>query len=134
VSAATHSGERRACDDHVMAVRVVIVDDHPPFRALARKLLEMDGFQVVGESGDAAGAVDVATTTAPDLVLLDIGLPDADGFEVARLLSTLERPPMVVLISSRDSTAYRKRLAASGVRGFLPKAELSGAALAAMIG
>ena len=117
-----------------MAVRVVIVDDHQPFRALARELLEMDGFQVVGDAGDAAGAVDVATTTAPDLVLLDIGLPDADGFEVARLLSTLERPPMVVLISSRDSTAYRKRLAASGVRGFLPKAELSGAALAAMIG
>lgn len=134
MSAATHSAEGQSCDHQSMAVRVVIVDDHPPFRALARELLEMDGFQVVGEAGNAAGAVDVATATAPDLVLLDIGLPDADGFEVARLLSTLERPPMVVLISSRDSTAYRKRLAVSGVRGFLPKAELSSAALAALIG
>ncbi len=116
-----------------MAVRVLVVDDHPPFRALARELLEMDGFEVVGEAGNAAEALDVAARLAPDLVLLDIGLPGADGFEVARRLAGLEPAPMVVLISSRDSSAYRRRLASSPVRGFLPKGDLSAAALADLL-
>ena len=67
-------------------------------------------------------------------MLLDIGLPDTDGFEVARRLAGLDSPPMVVLTSSRDRSAYRTRLAGSPVRGFLPKGELSAAALTGLIG
>ncbi len=117
-----------------MAVRVLIVDDHQPFRALARALLELDGFQGVGEAGDGAGAVDLAGRLRPDLVLLDVGLPDINGFEVARQLAGADPAQAVVLISSRDRSAYRTRLADSPVRGFLPKGELSGAALAELIG
>jgi DNA-binding NarL/FixJ family response regulator len=116
-----------------VATRVLIVDDHAPFRALARELLEMDAFAVVGEAADAVGAMAMAVELAPDLVLLDIGLPGADGFEVARLLAALVPEPAVVLISSRDRSAYRTRLADSPARGFLPKAEVSGAALADLI-
>ncbi|MDQ4038907.1 MAG: response regulator transcription factor [Actinomycetota bacterium] len=117
-----------------MAVRVLVVDDHAPFRALARELLELDRFVVVGEAGNAADALDLARQLSPDLVLLDIGLPDADGFDVASRLAASDAAPMVVLISSRDSSAYRRRLASSPVRGFLPKDELSAAALAGLLG
>jgi DNA-binding NarL/FixJ family response regulator len=122
------------CDDRSMTVRVLIVDDHAPFRVLARELLELGGFQVVGDAADGAEAVELATRLSPDLVLLDIGLPDVDGFEVARLLARLEPAPHVVLISSRDRSAYRRRLVGSPVRGFLPKAELSAAAVTGLIG
>jgi DNA-binding NarL/FixJ family response regulator len=125
---------RERCDDQLVATRVLIVDDHAPFRALARELLEMDAFVVVGEAADAAGALTLTVDLAPDLVLLDIGLPGVDGFEVARLLAALDPTPAVVFISSRDRSAYRTRLADSPARGFVPKAELSGAALADLMG
>jgi DNA-binding NarL/FixJ family response regulator len=114
--------------------RVLIVDDHPPFRALARGLLQLAGFTVVGEVGDGAAAIDASERLRPAVVLLDIQLPDTDGFAVARVLADQQDPPVVVLTSSRDSTAYRRRLAGSPARGFIPKADLSGAALAALIG
>jgi DNA-binding NarL/FixJ family response regulator len=114
--------------------QVLIVDDHPPFRALARVLLQLAGFIVVGEVGDGAAAIDASERLRPDVVLLDIQLPDTDGFAVARVLADQQDPPVVVLTSSRDSTAYRRRLTASPARGFIPKADLSGAALAALIG
>lgn len=117
-----------------MTVRLMVVDDHPGFRALARELLELGGFQVLAEAGSGADALDLAARLIPDLVLLDIGLPDIDGFEVARRLAALEPAPLVVLISSRDRSAYRTRLAGSPVRGFLPKGELSAAAVADLIG
>ena len=117
-----------------MGVRVLIVDDHAPFRALARELLELGGFDVVGEAGDAGEALALATQLTPDLVLLDVRLPDSDGFAVARQLAMFDRAPMVVLISSQDRSAYRTRLAGSPVRGFLPKSEVSSAALASLIG
>ena len=134
MSADTHPEMPGECDDQPMATRVLIVDDHAPFRALARELLEMDAFIVVGEAADATGAMTLAGTLSPDLVLLDIGLPDVDGFEVARLLAALDPTPTVVLISSRDRSAYRTRLTDSPAKGFLEKAELSGAALAELIG
>jgi DNA-binding NarL/FixJ family response regulator len=114
--------------------QVLIVDDHPPFRALARVLLQLAGFIVVGDVGDGAAAIDASERLRPDVVLLDIQLPDTDGFAVARVLADQQDPPVVVLTSSRDSTAYRRRLTASPARGFIPKADLSGAALAALIG
>ena len=134
MSAGTHPIGPGECDDRQVAVRVLIVDDHPPFRTLAKELLELAAFSVVGEAGDAAGALQLATELKPDLVLLDIGLPDLDGFEVARRLAELATAPKVVLISSRDRSAYRTRLAASPVLGFLPKGDLSVAAVAQLMG
>ena len=117
-----------------MSTRVLIVDDHPGFRVVARELLQYQGFDVVGEAGDAAAALLEVHRLAPDLVLLDVGLPDADGFDLAGRLATMSPAPAVVLISSRDGSAYRKRLATSPVRGFLRKDELTGTALRALIG
>lgn len=108
---------------------ILIVDDHAPFRVQARALLEADGFTVVGEAVDGSSGLERARSLRPDLVLLDIGLPDIEGFEVARALAVDGPPPFVVLTSSREASAYGPRLANSGVLGFIPKEELSGAAV-----
>jgi DNA-binding NarL/FixJ family response regulator len=121
--------------DHRHAGRsVLIVDDHPSFRSAARMLLEGAGFEVVGESENAAGAVEAATRLQPAIVLLDIGLPDGDGFEVAERLAGRDDPPAVILISSREVAWYRRRLADSPARGFIAKGELSAGALEALVG
>jgi DNA-binding NarL/FixJ family response regulator len=112
---------------------VLIVDDHDGFRSFAKALLEAEGFDVVGEAGDAASALAAAERLCPGVVLLDIQLPGADGFEVAARLAATSCPPEVVLISTRDVSSYRRRLATSPVRGFLPKSELSGSALSALV-
>ncbi len=117
-----------------MAERVLIVDDHAPFRSIARALLTAEGFEVVGEAGDGRSALEASRRLHPTVVLLDIQLPDLDGFEVARQLAADPGGPAVVLTSSRDSSSYRRRLAGSTARGFIPKAELSGAAVAALVG
>ena len=113
---------------------VLIVDDHAPFRNAARLLLEGAGFEVVGESEDAAGAMEAATRLQPAIVLLDIGLPDGDGFEVAERLAEGDDPPVVILISSREVAWYRRRLADSPARGFIAKGELSAGAVEALAG
>jgi DNA-binding NarL/FixJ family response regulator len=116
-----------------MSVRVLIVDDHPSFRATARLLLESEGFEVVGEAADGMTGLQNARELAPDLVLLDVQLPDIDGFEVAAQLTSGDGGPAVVLTSSRDEADFGPLVAASGARGFVPKAELSGAALLALL-
>lgn len=108
---------------------ILIVDDHASFRVQARALLEADGFTIVGEAEDGASGLRAARSMRPDLVLLDIGLPDLDGFEIARSLAVDGPPPFVVLTSSREASAYGPRLASSRVLGFIPKDELSGAAI-----
>ena len=113
---------------------VLIVDDHASFRDAARLLLEGAGFQVVGESEDGAGALEAATRLQPAIVLLDIGLPDTDGFEVAERLARSDDPPAVILISSREVAWYRRRLADSPARGFIAKGELSAGAVEALAG
>jgi DNA-binding NarL/FixJ family response regulator len=122
------------CDDQPMAKTVLIVDDHAPFRAVARALLQLEGFVVVGEAADARSALDAIRRLQPSVVLLDVQLPDLDGFEVARRLAQTGEPPAIVLVSSRDRSAYRRRLAESPARGFIAKSELSGAAVAALVG
>jgi DNA-binding NarL/FixJ family response regulator len=112
---------------------VLIVDDHASFRSAARALLQGDGFEVVGESGDAAGALAAVPRLRPAIVLLDIGLPDGDGFEVAELLAGGDDPPVVIMISSREVAWYRRRLAESPARGFIGKGELSAAAVQALV-
>jgi DNA-binding NarL/FixJ family response regulator len=82
---------------------VLIVDDHATFRASARALLEAEGFDVVGEAADGAGAVEAVAVLRPEIVLLDIQLPDLDGMVVAEQLAGAEDSPVVVLISSRDA-------------------------------
>jgi DNA-binding NarL/FixJ family response regulator len=112
---------------------VLIVDDHPSFRASARRLLEAEGFDVIGEAGDAEAAIAAAQQLQPDLVLLDVQLPDLDGFEVAARLAALGLPSAVILTSSRNSAEYGRLVTEGAVRGFVPKAELSGAALTALL-
>jgi DNA-binding NarL/FixJ family response regulator len=120
---------RELLEERRPARRVLVVDDHPSFRRSARALLTNEGFEVVGEAGDGATALALAEELMPDLVLLDIQLPDVDGFEVASRL--LEREPdlPIVLVSSRDHAEYGARIETSGARGFVAKADLSGAAL-----
>jgi DNA-binding NarL/FixJ family response regulator len=113
---------------------VLIVDDHDGFRESARALLEAEGFAVVGDAADGAAALAATLRLRPDVVLLDVQLPDVDGFAVAERLAALSEPPRVVLISSRDAAAYGPRLDAAPACGFLAKRELSGASLAALVG
>lgn len=117
-----------------VALRALIVDDHAGFRATARDLLEDAGYVVVGEAEDGEGAVAAANELRPDLVLLDIQLPDIDGFEVAERLRSTVGDPVVVLTSSRDVADYGDLVERSPARGFVPKAELSAARLAALVG
>jgi DNA-binding NarL/FixJ family response regulator len=121
------------CDDDSVRPTVLIVDDHEGFRTSARALLEADGFDVVGESADGGGALRAVSELRPQVVLLDIQLPDMDGFAVATRLAETSDPPAVVLISSRDAAAYGPRLRATPSRGFIPKSELSGKTLADLI-
>ena len=92
---------------------MLIVDDHASFRSLARRLLVAEGFDVVGEAGDAADAFVAVRSLAPDVVLLDIRLPDLDGFGVAEVLAGDEDAPAVVLVSSRSRGDYGPRVDAS---------------------
>ena len=115
------------CDDPHVAVSVLIVDDHPSFRASARTLLELEGFDVVGEAADGASGLDLAEALRPDLVLLDIALPDTNGFDVAERLA--DGPSKVIVTSSREQRDLGRRLGRSGALGFVPKDRLSGPAL-----
>ena len=116
-----------------MARTVLIVDDHDEFRAVARSVLEADGFDVIAEAADGDGAVDECERVHPDIVVLDVLLPDADGFDVARRLLEHGRGPVVVLVSSRDATAYARRLESTPARGFLAKRDLSGRSLRRLV-
>jgi DNA-binding NarL/FixJ family response regulator len=113
---------------------VLIVDDHPSFRGTARALLESEGFEVVGEAADGASAIEAAESLRPDVILLDVYLPDIDGFKVAAKLTRNGTPPAIVLTSSRDARDFGPLVEQSGARGFIAKAELSGASLSALVG
>ena len=114
-------------------VTVLIVDDHPSFRAGARMLLQADGFDVVGVAEDGVAALAAIAELRPDVVLLDVQLPDMDGFEIAARLTANGDGPAVIIVSSRDSSDFGSLVASSGARGFIPKAELSGARIAALL-
>jgi DNA-binding NarL/FixJ family response regulator len=117
-----------------MPKSVLIVDDHPGFRASARRMLEAGGYAVVGEAADGAAAIAAVGELGPDLVLLDVQLPDLDGFEVAARLQELEEAAEIVLTSSRDRSDFGTAIDESSARGFIAKAELSAPALAELIG
>jgi len=110
---------------------VLIVDDHAPFRRSIRVLLELEGFDVVGEAEDGASALDLALRLRPELVLLDVALPDTNGFEVAKKLAG--GPSKIVLTSSREQRDLGRRIVTSGAVGFVPKDQLSGEALVTLL-
>ena len=112
---------------------MLIVDDHATFRATARALLEADGLDVVGEACDGTSALEAVDRLRPELVLLDVQLPDMDGFAVAEALTRRASSPFVVLTSSRDALDLGSLVSTCGARAFVPKAELSGAGLRALI-
>jgi DNA-binding NarL/FixJ family response regulator len=127
---------RQACfNASIRAVTrsVLIVDDHPGFRAQARALLVAAGYEVVGEAADGESGVRVARDLSPDVVLLDVQLPDCSGLEVVRLMAGETGPPAIILISSRDASDYGRRIERSGALGFICKAELSAGTLAAVL-
>jgi DNA-binding NarL/FixJ family response regulator len=111
----------------------LIVDDHVRFRATARRWLVSGGFDVVGEAADGEDALEATARLRPDVVLLDVQLPDINGFQLAARLGANGDRPAVILTSSRDAAEFGDLVARSGARGFIPKAELSGARLASLL-
>ena len=109
-----------------MSMTVLVVDDHSGFRSRIRLLLETEGYEVVGEAADGQTALSEAKRLLPDIVVLDVQLPDTDGFSVATAITTEGRPPAVVLTSSRDWSDSVELIAESGATGFLPKDQLNG--------
>jgi CheY-like chemotaxis protein len=120
--------------DQPVRETVLIVDDYEPFRISVRQLLESDGFVVVGEAADGASAITAAKELGPQIVLLDVQLPDIDGFEVARRMGAYQGGPAIILTSIREASDYRTRLPATPAHGFIAKTELSGARIAALLG
>lgn len=116
-----------------MVTTFLIVDDHASFRAQAKALLEENGYVVVGEAVDGGSGIEMVRVLRPDAVLLDIGLPDIDGIEVARRLAEAPAPPAAVLTSSREAAEYGPRLTSCPAAGFIAKDELSGPAIAALL-
>jgi CheY-like chemotaxis protein len=117
-----------------MTRRLLVVDDHATFRRLVRLILERFGFEVVGEAADGAAALERAAELRPEVVLLDILLPDTDGFAVAQRLAELPHPPAVVLTSSRPRSDFGERIDAVPVLGFIAKEDLTAEGIEALAG
>jgi DNA-binding NarL/FixJ family response regulator len=114
-------------------MKLLIVDDHPSFRSAARLLLEHEGFEVVGEAEDGVSGIRASSDLSPDVVLLDVNLPDLDGFDVASCICREATAPKVVLTSSRDPREFGPLVGRSGANGFVPKGELSAARICALL-
>jgi DNA-binding NarL/FixJ family response regulator len=116
-----------------MPPRIVIVDDDPSFLATVRVLLEAEGFIVVGEALNGRDGVAAVAELDPDLVLVDVNLPDIDGFEVVQQLADGGRAPPVVLTSIRSASDFGDLVETSGAQAFITKADISGEALAKIL-
>ena len=117
-----------------MAWTILIVDDHPSFRASARVGLESVGFPVIGEAAARAAAVTACVRLQPEVVLLDVQLPDTDGFNVCAEITSHAEHPTVIMTSSRDGSDFGPLVSTSGACGFVPKAELSGERVQELLG
>lgn len=117
-----------------MGTSLLIVDDHQAFRDFAGSLLDAAGFEVMDGVADGEAALKQVARLRPDVVLVDVELPGIDGFEVAARLSRRDAPPQIVLTSSRAAADFGDQLQRAPVRGFIPKRELSAAALTALVG
>jgi CheY-like chemotaxis protein len=128
-----YPARRRSGSIAIVLRTAVIVDDHEGFRAFARAFLEASGLDVIGEAGDGAGAVETIERLDPDVVLLDVLLPDVDGFEVARRVLEGPSRPAIVLTSTREAADYGTKVGRAGVRGFISKGDLSRQRLEAVL-
>jgi DNA-binding NarL/FixJ family response regulator len=117
-----------------MRPTVLMIDDHDGFRSAARAMLEAQGFDVVGEAVDVASGLAAADRLRPDIALVDIGLPDGDGFALADRLRAQGSAPLIVLVSGRNREDYGDRVERSAANGFIAKADLSGDRLKALLG
>lgn len=120
-------------EDLRVARTVVIVDDHAGFRGRATELLEAAGYEVLGSCADGRSALAAIPLLRPDVVLLDVQLPDLDGFGVIAALDALHERPTFVLTSTREAADYGGRIGRSGAAGFISKAELSTESLAEVV-
>ena len=117
-----------------MRRRILVIDDNNAFRAAVGRLLATDGFVVLAEAATGARGVQLAREYEPDVVIVDVQLPDTDGFDVAEQLDQLDLALQVILTSSLDSSDLGALLTESSARGFIPKAELSASAIEALLG
>jgi DNA-binding NarL/FixJ family response regulator len=108
-----------------MGASILVIDDDAGFRESVRRLLELEGYRVVGEAEDGRSALVQVSELQPEIVLVDVHLPDIDGFELAARLTQRTRPPDVILTSSYDGIELQPFVEESGARGFVAKAELS---------
>jgi CheY-like chemotaxis protein len=122
------------CHHPRVAATVLVVDDHPSFRRFARRLLEAGGFTVVDEAGDGSSALEAVRACRPDVVLLDVLLPDTTGIELAEVLAAEPPAPLVVLTSSRTAADLEPALRRSSARGYIAKRDLTAASFAALVG
>lgn len=122
-------GDTTRADNLLVPPTVLIVDDHAAFRSLARELLQADGYEVIGEASDGRAGLAAVHTLRPDVVLLDVRLPDMDGFQVAGMLAACGCTAAVVVTSSSDDPLYPERATRNGARGFVAKHDVSGATL-----
>ncbi|MEA2193278.1 MAG: hypothetical protein QOI73_3399 [Solirubrobacteraceae bacterium] len=119
----------QCAENHSVSRTILIVDDHTAFRTIVREVLEADGYDVVGEAPDGRAGLSAALALRPDVVLLDVRLPDMDGFAVALHLAEGGAGPAVIVTSSSDDPLYPARAARSGARGFVAKHDVCGATL-----
>ena len=108
---------------------VLLVDDHAGFRAFARGLIIDAGYSVIAEAADGSAALRAAELLHPEIVVLDIRLPDMSGLEVARRMNAGPDAPVVILISSGDRRDYEQVAREAGARGFIAKADLTAASV-----
>jgi DNA-binding NarL/FixJ family response regulator len=115
-----------------MSVSVLVVDDDPTFRRLARRLLTANGLVVVAEADTVAAGLATAMRARPDAALVDVELPDGDGFELAGQLTTLPWRPRVVVTSVQSNNSFNGEAQRRGAQAFILKADLARAPLAAL--
>ncbi len=115
-----------------MARTVVIADDDSGFRRLAGRLVAAAGYEVIGEAADGQRTIEAVRSLRPDVLLLDVQLPDMDGFAVA--LNLKMEATEIILVSSREADDYAAPLAAATSRGFISKRDLTGPAIADLVG
>jgi len=116
-----------------MSTSVLVVDDDPGFRDLAVRVLEGMGLAIAGEAHDVASATEAAARLRPQAALVDVGLPDGDGVELARVLAGLPWSPRVVITSSDRDATTDADARAIGAAGFIAKDDLPSAQLSALL-